>query len=202
MISGPFTLFVLWTIAFPFCTAQLYKHLFARSPGRFCHSHLPDGWPNITWPFDLESLDQYNGTTIAENSPQVRRIRGLIRNQAALYPLIVDSKNFLFLKSVFTQDVTVNMSMSRPIVNGLPALQDALRDAFDGLQTHHQLGTPFVFAEYRHCLAETLTYFTATISGTGESSAKVCCRSNFAIVIIRVGVSGVLMVGFERRNRQ
>lgn len=111
---------------------------------------------------------------MTENSPQDRRIRNFIRNQAALYPLVVDSKNFLFLKSVFTPDVTVNMSISHPIVNGLSALQDALRDSFDGLQTHHQLGAPFIAMGDHHCLAETLTYFTATISGTGDSSTKVC----------------------------
>lgn len=62
------------------------------------------------------------------------------------------------------------------MVQGLPMLESTLRDSFDGLETHHQLSNQYIKILNHDCQAHSVTCFTATIMGTGNSSAQVSCN--------------------------
>lgn len=155
---------------------DLDKHLSERYVGA-CHrrlKNLPKSIPPAL--IQLEELsNMYSSVTFdLEGTFWNSRQMEFIYQTIALYPLAVDGKNFQSLTNIFTPDVMVNMSMGHPMVSGLTGLEDALRNSFDGLQTHHQLGVSNLRLFNRHCEADTITYFTTTISGTGKSAGKVC----------------------------
>lgn len=87
------------------------------------------------------------------SAKQSERSTATIRSMIALYALDIDSKNSQSLEHVFMPDVMVNMSMVRPIIQGLPLLQSTLRDDFDGLLTHRQLGNPDIRIINSNCQA-------------------------------------------------
>ncbi|MCJ1267927.1 hypothetical protein MMC22_007813 [Lobaria immixta] len=168
-ISASFILFLFWEIALPICTAKPAKPNddSRTKPGLGCHHHLKyvDG-KSLT--NELKTLPDFVDTSAKQNERSTATIRSVL----ALYALSVDGKDFQSLEHVFMPDVMVNMSMVRPIIQSLTSLQNTLRDDFDGLLTHHQLGIPDVRIIEKNCQALTITYFTATIMGTGESSEK------------------------------
>lgn len=96
-----------------------------------------------------------------------------IRQATSLYALAVDGKNADPLIKVFTPDVVANLSRGG-LIKGLPALQVALLEGFVGLTTQHQIGTQFIDIAKGGCQAKSITYFTATLLGTGPSFGQVC----------------------------
>lgn len=96
-----------------------------------------------------------------------------IRQATSLYALAVDGKNLDPLVKVFTPDVVANLS-GGGLIKGLPALKGALLKNFVGLTTQHQIGTQFINIAKGGCQAKSITYFTATLLGTGPSFGQVC----------------------------
>lgn len=95
-----------------------------------------------------------------------------IRNTAMLYPLVIDGKNFGALGNLFTQDVVANLSQG-PVINGLQALNGALAASVATVASHHNLGTQYINIASSGCSAESITYFHASLLGTGGNYGQV-----------------------------
>lgn len=95
-----------------------------------------------------------------------------IRNTINLYPLAVDGKNYGALGEVFTPNVVANLSQGG-LIHGLPALEGAIGASFVHVTTQHQLGTQYIDIIKGGCQAKSVTYFTATLLGTGKFYGQV-----------------------------
>ncbi|MCJ1267928.1 hypothetical protein MMC22_007814 [Lobaria immixta] len=134
-----------------------------------CRRHLRNV-PSIAGPIPPEELPKIFEDT---NRRQSKDKEAMIRQASRFYPVFVDGKNFNSLDLIFIPSVRVNMSTGGPILQNLQSLEDTLQSSFDGLRTHHQLGSQNIKIFNHGCQAQSVTYFTATIMGTGQSLGQV-----------------------------
>lgn len=123
----------------------------------------------FTTPVPLFSLPTiFPQSTAAQNPIDYNEIR----NTLSLYPLAVDGKNFGSFSKVFTSNVVANLSQGG-LIHGLPALEGAVSASFVHVTTQHQLGTQYIDIVKEGREAESVTYFTATLLGTGKFYGQV-----------------------------
>ena len=90
-----------------------------------------------------------------------------------LYPLAIDGKRADLFPQVFAADGTANYTGPPPFccLSGLPAITQALMLSVSQVLSQHQLGTIEIDI-INATMANTTTYFTATLFGTGNKTGS------------------------------
>lgn len=95
-----------------------------------------------------------------------------IRTKISRYAFAIDNKNFDILSTIFTDDVTAVLGIpGTGTANGLPAVQQALKNALGNLVTQHAMTTTEVIFS-TDTLARSTNYVTATILGQGNLAGQ------------------------------
>lgn len=79
------------------------------------------------------------------------------------YPLAVDGKRGDLFAQVFTENVTANYTGTLANVTGLANLRSSLLASVSSLLSQHQLGTTVIDVSEDNGMANSTTYFTATL---------------------------------------
>ncbi|KAH7317597.1 SnoaL-like domain-containing protein [Rhexocercosporidium sp. MPI-PUGE-AT-0058] len=96
-----------------------------------------------------------------------------IRNVLAHYCLILDTKTYSDLSSVYTPDAIANFTtIGLGVLSGLPAIQKAMNSSLFGIPTQHAMTTSYI-SDIKKNEANIITYYTLEQFGTGERAGQL-----------------------------
>lgn len=84
------------------------------------------------------------------------------------YPLAIDGKDAALFHRVFAQDAFANYTGPLSNLTGIDAITTALRASVANVLSQHQLGTTVIDIHKGATTANSTTYFTASLFGTGD----------------------------------
>ncbi|EKD21559.1 hypothetical protein MBM_00672 [Drepanopeziza brunnea f. sp. 'multigermtubi' MB_m1] len=96
-----------------------------------------------------------------------------IRNVLAHYCIILDTKTYSNLASVYTSDAVANFTtIGLGVLIGLPAIEAAMNASLYGIPTQHGMTTSYL-ADIQKKSAKAITYYTFEQFGTGTKAGTL-----------------------------